>query len=72
MQAISDWVHGAMRFQYGMSSPTYSARNVFESRVGVCRGGTHLGITRCRALNIPARYVYGPLPDHRHPGPGPA
>jgi transglutaminase-like putative cysteine protease len=70
VQAISDWVNGAMHFQYGMSSPTFSARNVFESRVGVCRDFTHLGITMCRALNIPARYVFGYLPDIGVPDPG--
>jgi transglutaminase-like putative cysteine protease len=29
----------------------------------VCRDLTQLGITLCRALNIPARYVAGYLPD---------
>jgi transglutaminase-like putative cysteine protease len=72
VQAISDWVHNSMRFEYGMSSPTLSARGVFESRVGVCRDFTHLGITMCRALNIPARYVFGYLPDIGVPDPGTA
>jgi transglutaminase-like putative cysteine protease len=31
--------------------------------VGVCRDFTHLAITYCRALNIPARYLFGYLPD---------
>ncbi|MCU1503399.1 MAG: transglutaminase domain protein [Ilumatobacteraceae bacterium] len=70
VQAISDWVHESMRFQYGASSPTLSARGVFESRVGVCRDFTHLGIAMCRALNIPARYVFGYLPDIGVPDPG--
>jgi transglutaminase-like putative cysteine protease len=70
VQAISNWVHDSMRFEYGMSSPTFSAHNVFESRVGVCRDFTHLGITMCRALNIPARYVFGYLPDIGVPDPG--
>ena len=30
---------------------------------GVCRDFTHLAISFCRALNIPARYVFGYLPD---------
>jgi transglutaminase-like putative cysteine protease len=29
----------------------------------VCRGYAHLAITFCRALNIPARYVFGYIPD---------
>jgi transglutaminase-like putative cysteine protease len=31
--------------------------------VGVCRDFTHLAITLCRCLNIPARYVTGYLGD---------
>ena len=30
---------------------------------GVCRDFAHLAIALCRALNIPARYVFGYLPD---------
>jgi transglutaminase-like putative cysteine protease len=33
------------------------------SRKGVCRDFTQLGIALCRALNVPARYVAGYLPD---------
>jgi len=29
----------------------------------VCRDFTHLAISFCRALNIPARYVFGYLPE---------
>jgi transglutaminase-like putative cysteine protease len=29
----------------------------------VCRDFAHLAITFCRALNIPARYAFGYLPD---------
>ena len=29
----------------------------------MCRDFTHLAISFCRALNIPARYVFGYLPD---------
>jgi transglutaminase-like putative cysteine protease len=35
----------------------------FRERVGVCRDFTHLAITLCRCLNIPARYVTGYLGD---------
>ncbi len=37
--------------------------DVFRNRKGVCRDLAHLAITFCRALNIPARYVFGYLPD---------
>lgn len=63
VQAVCDWVHESVRFQYGASSPSYSAMDVLDSRVGVCRDFTHLAITLCRALTIPSRYVFGYLPD---------
>jgi hypothetical protein len=31
--------------------------------LGVCHDFTHLAISFCRAHNIPARYVFGYLPD---------
>jgi transglutaminase-like putative cysteine protease len=36
---------------------------------GVCRDFAHLAITFCRALNIPARYVCGYIPDIDVPPP---
>jgi transglutaminase-like putative cysteine protease len=35
----------------------------------VCRDFTHLGVTFCRAMNIPARYAFGYLPDIGVPPP---
>jgi len=63
VQAISDWVHDEIAFSYGSSGPVTTAADVFEARKGVCRDFAHLAITFCRALNIPARYVFGYLPD---------
>jgi transglutaminase-like putative cysteine protease len=63
VQSVCDWVHDRTEFQYGSSSPQYSALSVLDSRVGVCRDFTHLAIALCRAVNIPARYVFGYLPD---------
>ena len=40
-----------------------TAADVNSTRLGVCRDFTHLAISFCRALNIPARYVFGYLPD---------
>ena len=70
VQAVSDWANGHLGFQYGSSSPSYSARDVFDRGLGVCRDFAHLAITMCRALNIPARYVFGYLPDIGVPDPG--
>jgi transglutaminase-like putative cysteine protease len=69
VQAVSDWVHQNLRFQPGSSTPLTSAVDVCESRTGVCRDFAHLGVTFCRSLNIPARYVFGYLPDIGVPPP---
>ena len=63
VQAICDWVHDNIEFQYGTSNPLTTAVDVLQRRKGVCRDLAHLAITFCRALNIPARYVFGYLPD---------
>lgn len=69
VQAVCGWVHTNIRFQYGTSTPMTTAADVYERRVGVCRDFTHLGVSFCRALNIPARYVFGYLPDIGVPPP---
>jgi transglutaminase-like putative cysteine protease len=63
VQAVSDWVHKNITYEVGASNPRTTALDVWESRIGVCRDFTQLGITLCRALNVPARYVAGYLPD---------
>jgi transglutaminase-like putative cysteine protease len=62
VQAICDHVHTHLTFRYGSSTPHSTAADVNYTRLGVCRDFTHLAITFCRALNIPARYVFGYLP----------
>ena len=69
VQAICDWVHGNIRFQYGASNSLTTAADVCAAGVGVCRDFAHLAVTFCRALNIPARYVFGYLPDIGVPAP---
>jgi len=59
VQAICDWIHSHIDYQIGSSDATTTARDVFLQRAGVCRDFAHLGITFCRALNIPARLVVG-------------
>jgi transglutaminase-like putative cysteine protease len=63
VQAICDYVHGHLTFQYGSSTAASTAVDVNAAGRGVCRDFTHLAISFCRALNIPARYVFGYLPD---------
>jgi len=69
VQAISDWVHGEMSFDYGGSASTATALDVLATRTGVCRDFAHLGVALCRALSIPARYAFGYLPDIGVPAP---
>jgi len=63
VQAICDWVHDNVKFQHGSSTRLTTAVDVFNNRTGVCRDFAHLAVTFCRAMNIPARYVFGYLPD---------
>jgi transglutaminase-like putative cysteine protease len=67
--AVCDWVHENVRFEGGSSTALTSALDVWESRTGVCRDFAHLGLTLCRSLNIPSRYVFGYLPDVGVPPP---
>ena len=63
VQAINDWVHAEVGFSFGSGTPVTTAADVLHARKGVCRDFAHLAITFCRALRIPARYVFGYLPD---------
>jgi transglutaminase-like putative cysteine protease len=63
VQAICDFVHQHIRFDYQQARANRTALDVFKERVGVCRDFTHLAITLCRCLNIPARYITGYLGD---------
>jgi transglutaminase-like putative cysteine protease len=63
VQAICDFVHEHIRFDYQQARSNRTALEAFRERVGVCRDFTHLAITLCRCLNLPARYVTGYLGD---------
>ncbi len=63
VQRICSHVHDHLTFQYGSSTTMSTAADVNASGFGVCRDFAHLAISFCRALNIPARYVFGYLPD---------
>jgi transglutaminase-like putative cysteine protease len=63
VQAICDFVHGHLEWVSDASNPWTTAADVFVSGQGVCRDFAHLAITFCRALNIPARYVFGYIPE---------
>jgi transglutaminase-like putative cysteine protease len=63
VQAVCDFVHQHLRFDYMQARATRTALDAYRERVGVCRDYTHLAITFCRCLNIPARYCTGYLGD---------
>jgi transglutaminase-like putative cysteine protease len=61
--AISNWVHHNIRYVTGSGRSDLSASEVMARGYGVCRDFAHVAIALCRALNLPARYVTGHLPD---------
>lgn len=63
VQAVCDWVHDHLNFDYQKARSTRTAFQAWEEKTGVCRDFTHLAITLCRCLNIPARYATGYLGD---------
>jgi transglutaminase-like putative cysteine protease len=63
VQTIVDYVHDHLEFMPGASNPWTTAADAYRAAQGVCRDFAHLAITFCRALNIPARYVFGYIPD---------
>jgi transglutaminase-like putative cysteine protease len=60
--AIASWVHDRVGYVTGSSAVHDSAEHTLLTGQGVCRDFAHLGITLCRALQIPARFagVYAP------------
>ena len=63
VQAICDFAHETIRFDYQQARPTRCASDSVREKVGVCRDFAHLAVTLCRAMNIPARYCTGYLGD---------
>jgi transglutaminase-like putative cysteine protease len=63
VQAICDFVHQHIAFNYQYADAKRGAARAFEQRIGVCRDFAHLAVAFCRCLNIPARYCTGYLGD---------
>ena len=61
VQAVCNWVHQRIHFDYGATEPHRTASQTLAAGAGVCRDFTHLAISLCRCLNIPARYCSGYL-----------
>ena len=63
VQAVCDYVHGHIRFDYQQARANRTALEGWQEGVGVCRDFAHLAVTLCRCMNIPARYATGYLGD---------
>ena len=63
VQAICDFVHRHIVFNYQNARVTRTAWDAYEEQTGVCRDFAHLAVAFCRCMNIPARYVNGYLGD---------
>lgn len=61
VDAIRQWIHDHVTYQYGASNESTSAVDTNRDLSGVCRDFAHLGIAITRALGIPARMVFGYL-----------
>jgi transglutaminase-like putative cysteine protease len=63
VQAICDYVHERIAFNYLKADALRTAYGGHSEQTGVCRDFAHLAVTFCRCLNIPARYCTGYLGD---------
>ncbi len=63
VQAICDFVHNHIRFNYQDARSTRTAWEGYQEGRGVCRDFAHLAVAFCRCMNIPARYCTGYLGD---------
>ncbi len=63
VQAICDFVHGHVRFDYMQAKATRTASQTLAEGLGVCRDFAQLANALCRCMNIPARYCTGYLSD---------
>lgn len=57
VSSICNWINDHIAYMPGSSDAETTAAETIMNRAGVCRDFAHLGITFCRALGIPARYV---------------
>ncbi|WPB57102.1 transglutaminase family protein [Xylophilus sp. GOD-11R] len=60
-EAIRAWIHANIKYRYGESDASTDGADTLAHGAGVCRDFSHLGVSLCRALQIPARLVVGYL-----------
>ncbi|MGI9211034.1 MAG: transglutaminase-like domain-containing protein [Methylococcaceae bacterium] len=67
VQSICDFVHHHIHFAHESARCDRTAYDTYMDQTGVCRDYTHLAITFCRCMGIPARYATGYLGDIQVP-----
>lgn len=58
-RALLHAVHGALRYEKGATDVTTHAEAALALGRGVCQDYTHILLSACRAVRLPARYVSG-------------
>lgn len=61
VEKIRSWIREHIEYRYGVSTASTSAADTIRDKAGVCRDFSHIGLSLCRALQIPARMVVGYL-----------
>lgn len=56
-RAVEQWLNETLTYVPGSTDSDDDALHPLLTRTGVCRDYAHLGVSMCRALGIPARYV---------------
>ena len=58
---ICNRVHGAFSYEYGVTGVSTTAADALAVGRGVCQDYTHVMLSVCRLMGLPARYVSGHL-----------
>ncbi|MHB8576058.1 MAG: transglutaminase-like domain-containing protein, partial [Dehalococcoidia bacterium] len=61
VRTLAGRVAASLRYETGITGVETTAENALAQAVGVCQDYTHLFLSACRVLEIPARYVSGYL-----------
>ncbi|RYZ07627.1 MAG: transglutaminase family protein [Myxococcales bacterium] len=61
VDAIREFIRRNIEYRSGSSNGSTSAVDTLRDKAGVCRDFSHVGLSLCRALRIPARMVVGYL-----------
>lgn len=61
VRAVADRVHDTLKYEAGVTAVDTTAEAAMALGAGVCQDFTHVYLSVCRRLGIPARYVSGYL-----------